>query len=136
MLGNPATKAHQVLNNNCNTQTVHVQSAINVQVCIKTCTVPYMSMQCILVLSLHSLAHSLPGISICCWLGGSVLEMTMTIMRTMMQMMIFNRLLIDTFKSGGGQSPCQLPIKNGTNRTSRKSPWREASEFFLLINKS
>ena len=60
MLGNPATKAHQVLNNNCNTQTVHVQSAINVQVCIKTCTVPYMSMQCILLLSLHSLAQ--------CWL--------------------------------------------------------------------
>ena len=64
------------------------------------------------------------------------MSMTMTIMRTMMQMLIFNRLLIDTFKSGGGRSPCQLPIKNGTNRTSRKSPWREASDFFLLINKS
>ena len=76
MLGNPATKAHQVLNNNCNTQTVHVQSAIHVQVCIKTSTVPYMSMQCILVLSLHSLAHSLPGISICCWLGGQYLSLS------------------------------------------------------------
>ena len=64
----------------CNTtgniQTVHVESAMYVQVCIETCTMPYMSMQCILLLSLHSLAHSLPGISICCWLGGQYLSLS------------------------------------------------------------
>ena len=51
-------------------------------------------------------------------------------------MMIVNRFLIDSCKSGGPPSPCQLHIKNGTNKTSRKSPWREASDLFLLINKS
>ena len=45
VLGNPATKAHQVLSNTCNTQTVHVESAMYVQVCLKTCEIPCTSMQ-------------------------------------------------------------------------------------------